>query len=139
MSAQPFFAIIRADVQNFIVQLGISRDEMVDTLSRPNSTSPYSSLAALTLLAASFPAKSPTSYKPVTKSSSGFEECMPALSAALSSSAIDAGLTYLWSLLHCDSGADDTSVPYENATMLLEVRSTGWFTISSDSRSSLCH
>ena len=43
---------------------------------------------------------------------------MPILSAALSSSAIDAGLAYTWSLLHRDEAV---SVPFESATMLLEV------------------
>jgi hypothetical protein len=45
-------------------------------------------------------------------------DCMPVLSAALSSVAIDAGCTLLWSLIHggCDVSADE-------ATLLIEVSS----------------
>ena len=46
-------------------------------------------------------------------------DCIPILTAALSSSAIDAGLAYTWALLHQDL---TVSVPYDNATMLIEVR-----------------
>lgn len=104
------------NLQSSISDMGVTPNDIVDTLIHPSSHSPHASLAALTLLTASLPEMTQSAV--AQPHSPLIEDCMPVLTAALSHSAIDVGLAYLWSLLQ-----NGGQVPYENATMLLEVRS----------------
>ena len=92
--------------------LGHGSAELVNLLTNPAPASPFSSLGALTLLASS----SLQEEGKAALSGLTMDKCMPILSAALSSSAIDAGLTLAWYIVNAGE-----KVEYENATWLLEL------------------
>jgi hypothetical protein len=102
-------------------KFGLTDEHLIDRLIRPTHTSPHSSLAALTLLAS-------RSTPPHVILS----DCMPVLTAALSSTAIDSGLACLWHIVH-----NRADVEYENATMLLEVSHTPVSQVTNTNHSSL--
>ncbi|ORX37852.1 hypothetical protein BD324DRAFT_650395 [Kockovaella imperatae] len=100
-------------------ELEITTSDLVHRLTHPSSISPYSSLASLALLVASLPSiaigrESGQSHpiSPVL-----LEDCMPVLSAALSSDALDAGIAWTWYLV----AAGDSKVTHDVVTMLLEL------------------
>ena len=102
----------QADCKGTARNLGVDPEDMNDRLIHPSSTNPHSALAALILTAAQLPLEHSEQYSPTPTLS----DCMPVLSAALSSVAIDAGCAYLWALVH--AGA---AVSSDEATLLIEV------------------
>jgi hypothetical protein len=102
----------QADNKGTARNLGVDPEDMNDRLIHPSSTNPHSALAALILTAAQLPLEHSKQYSPTPTLS----DCMPVLSAALSSVAIDAGCAYLWALVH--AGA---AVSSDEATLLIEV------------------
>jgi hypothetical protein len=101
--------------QTVASELGLERLNLEDTLTHPSSTSLHSSLASLTMLAGSVPLSNSHSS---SQTHVNLEDCMPVLTAALSSSAIDAALTYTWSLV---DHSQTTVIDLDTATMLIEV------------------
>lgn len=90
----------------------------------PSSTTPHASLAALILLSSSLPqtqtqfqTTGPSSVEPPNISPHLLSDSIPVLTAALSSSAVDAALTWLWYLIQ----SDQVYVTHDQATLLLEV------------------
>lgn len=83
---------------------------MHDRLIHPSSTNPHSAIAALILMSAQGHFEDTFSITPT------LGDCMPVLSAALSSVAIDPGCTLLWSLVH-----GGCAVSSDEATLLIEV------------------
>jgi hypothetical protein len=102
-------------------KLGLTDEHLIDRLIRPTHTSPHSALAALTLLASGS-----------TAPHVAISDCMPVLTAALSSTAIDSGLAWLWHTVHNRDG-----IEFENATMLLEVSYTPSLQVTNTNHSSL--
>jgi hypothetical protein len=92
---------------------------LTDKILHPSSTSPHAALASLTLLAATFASASSFSDPSALKSlSADLDDYMPILSVALSSSAIDAGLTVAWQIIT----SLGINVALDPASLLLEVR-----------------
>jgi len=120
--------------QESAVALNITTDELFDRLIHPSSTSPYSALAALHLVASSLPSIQAVPLFAVTDTlpEVSLADCMPVLSAALSSSAPDAGTVWLWRLIHSMSSSG-AKVAFENATFLLEVSHVQYRTFSLNS------
>ncbi|KAK4684012.1 hypothetical protein P7C73_g6195, partial [Tremellales sp. Uapishka_1] len=100
--------------------LGFTRDSLLDLLTHPSTISVHSSLAALILLSSSLPTLTLrpklATDEPIPLPTSLLSDSMPILSAAISSSAVEAGVVWVWNLV-----SRSCVVEHDSATLLIEL------------------
>jgi hypothetical protein len=102
--------------------LGHTPDSFIHAVTHPTSITPHNSLASLILLVAGLCEEQEDLRLPTDGMdlSSTLQDSMPVLTAALSGTAVDAGLVWTWAVLHGTPAT--TVVDFDTLSMLLEVR-----------------